>query len=703
MVRIFIDSANSYTGKALVEELSALGDLSVTLDPTQPSLEVEGLTVIDAEDSIAMSQALLEHDVLVFDLHSTPYKRLENSAKFLKAQELQSTKVFICISSVMVWGATKPKVGLAEGEEAEQPEDDQEEEGASNPLKGLQPYTDKDFSLRKAAGRFQQWKSLETLLISIGMSRPSLKLYVMAAGLMYGLGEQILNYHFQSAWLEDPMQLPYIGQGDNVVPTIHIIDLARACKFVAESKPEQRYIIAVDCTALPTQRNIVESISKGVGTGQVMSCENSAEDWGEYLSMHTYLTTSTVLLELPKSEEEEDEEQDEEGKVKVPFDWHCKLGIPGNISVLNQEFVETRGLVPVKVIVSGPPASGKTKFAKKLASFYNVPRISVKDVVREVKEAQTDLGTRVRDRLQELVDELQEAAEEDVVVNPQSVRIPDDLLAEAFRVRLQANQCRNRGYILDGWPRSYSDAKNLLKPKLTTTDAEDNEVEKEDLLTDILPQSLIVLEASDEFLTARVRDSSEAQLVNTHFNEVDMPVRLAKYRDNNHNARGLPSLEDFLTSHGIESCVLSCEESSVQFQFEAMKIFIERTGKPRNYMAFEDLAEQERQTRFAAEEMKRAAQLQFELEVEEALEHERKSKNLASVQIRLDEHWRRNRELLEQRAQPTRAYIAEEVLPTLTEGLLEACRKLPENPVMFLAEYLFANSHRVKKPNPSSL
>lgn len=37
-------------------------------------------------------------------------------------------------------------------------------------------------------------------------------------------------------------------------------------------------------------------------------------------------------------------------------------------------------------------------------------------------------------------------------------RIPDDLINEAVRWRLNQNDCQNRGYILDGYPRSLQQA-----------------------------------------------------------------------------------------------------------------------------------------------------------------------------------------------------------------------------------------------------
>ena len=46
-------------------------------------------------------------------------------------------------------------------------------------------------------------------------------------------------------------------------------------------------------------------------------------------------------------------------------------------------------------------------------------------------------------------------------------------------------------------------------------------------------------------------------------------------------------------------------------------------------------------------------------------------------------------ELLEARSLPLRRYLMKNVIPSLTEGLLETCKVMPEDPVDYLAEYLF--------------
>jgi len=68
----------------------------------------------------------------------------------------------------------------------------------------------------------------------------------------------------------------------------------------------------------------------------------------------------------------------EAAEAAVKFPWHAEEGILGNIRKLNEEFNQFRGLNPVKLFVTGPPASGKTFYSEQLAKYYNIPRIHVK-------------------------------------------------------------------------------------------------------------------------------------------------------------------------------------------------------------------------------------------------------------------------------------------------------------------------------------
>ena len=81
----------------------------------------------------------------------------------------------------------------------------------------------------------------------MNFKRENVKTYVVAAGVLYGKGEAILNNHFKKAWLQDPLR-------DNLVPTVHVTDLARMVKKIYESKPERQYIFGIDNTKKPTQK-----------------------------------------------------------------------------------------------------------------------------------------------------------------------------------------------------------------------------------------------------------------------------------------------------------------------------------------------------------------------------------------------------------------------------------------------------------------
>lgn len=64
------------------------------------------------------------------------------------------------------------------------------------------------------------------------------------------------------------------------------------------------------------------------------------------------------------------------------------------------------------------------------------------------------------------------------------VRLPDDLMFEYLRKRLTENDCRNRGYILDGFPRTYRQAREIFLIKKKKFDKETGEeiIEEEEAL-----------------------------------------------------------------------------------------------------------------------------------------------------------------------------------------------------------------------------
>ena len=99
----------------------------------------------------------------------------------------------------------------------------------------------------------------------------------------------------------------------------------------------------------------------------------------------------------------------------------------------------------VKVVFLGPPGAGKGTQAVKIAEKYNVPHISTGDILRAAVKEGTELG--------KLAKEYMDKGE----------LVPDDVIIGIIRERLSQPDVRERGFILDGFPRTLPQAEALDK------------------------------------------------------------------------------------------------------------------------------------------------------------------------------------------------------------------------------------------------
>ena len=247
--------------------------------------------------------------------------------------------------------------------------------------------------MRQSSQDYASVREAEELVLNF--RRENVKTYVIAAGVLYGKGEAILNDHFKKAWLQEPPRLPVVGSGSNLVPTIHVTDLARMVKKIYESKPERQYIFGIDNTKNPTQKQLVQAISNGIGTGLVQEADiplNFAKvhpnktplqldlDWRKFLLLNIKARPSSLFVA-----DEAPEEEGGEPAGENDFPWHCKAGISANIQLVKEEFCKERGLKPFKISLTGKPCTGKSHFSKQLAQHYNVPHIYFEEVLKDIE------------------------------------------------------------------------------------------------------------------------------------------------------------------------------------------------------------------------------------------------------------------------------------------------------------------------------
>jgi len=99
-------------------------------------------------------------------------------------------------------------------------------------------------------------------------------------------------------------------------------------------------------------------------------------------------------------------------------------------------------MMPVKIILLGPPGAGKGTQAKSISNKYSIPHISTGDIFRKNISENTPLGIEAKSYMD----------------NGQLV--PDEVTINMVKDRLQQEDCK-QGYLLDGFPRTVSQAEAL--------------------------------------------------------------------------------------------------------------------------------------------------------------------------------------------------------------------------------------------------
>ncbi len=98
----------------------------------------------------------------------------------------------------------------------------------------------------------------------------------------------------------------------------------------------------------------------------------------------------------------------------------------------------------MKIIMLGAPGAGKGTQAKMLADKYAIPHISTGDIFRANIKNGTELGNKAKTYMD------------------QGLLVPDELVVDLVVDRVKQDDCQ-KGYILDGFPRTIPQAESLDK------------------------------------------------------------------------------------------------------------------------------------------------------------------------------------------------------------------------------------------------
>ena len=196
------------------------------------------------------------------------------------------------------------------------------------------------------------------------------------------------------------------------------------------------------------------------------------------------------------------------------------------------------------------------------------------------------------------------------------------IITEAVRWRLNRNDCQNRGYVLDGITKTFALSKEVFvitpPPPPKVFDGEGNEVIDEEakplvptLQKNIYPKSVICLNATDQFIRRRSKEllknkqqgsekwepSKLAEKLHT-WNETN---HLGLFNCSTHGSNTVYPTYKFFQDNETELFELGVNGSAYEI-FESMRIYVERFGRPYNYLKSVGKLNAEREDHLLTEE-----------------------------------------------------------------------------------------------------
>jgi len=502
MPKYLLTDSASYLGKVLHTYL------------TRPDSENELVEVANWDDEEEVQSKILQAEVVVLDLVRSPIESQTVLANIMpeKLEEEQTLKI-IGISSVMTWNKTNTKANA-------------------------KPVKEADFKGRKTSTKYKGLKMLETSVLNAG--KDAVKTFVLAPGILYGNGEEEFANLFKDGWLcENPAGLPVLGEGSNIIPTMHVNDVAVALDALVAKPPEENQYVVVSDNTNSTQRQIVETISKGIGLG--LTTQMDPADDKVLLGNNN---SEVVLLNLSF---------DPEGswQAGAGLELTCAGGLAAEFQRVRSEFVTNRGLKPVRALVLGGPGAGKTMFAKKLADKFYLPYVSVGDVIEETCQQEGEFAESVKAAVAEM--NAAKAKAKKPAAKPKKgakgsykpddrPRLPTEMVAKMMKNKLLSAACSNKGFILDGFPRSLEEAQKLFKAEGEAGEEEAPEEADEEVPEgeeappkaikvdeSVFPSFVVSLDCTEDCARQRFKDLPEDQIVADHNDEDGFDRRWARF------------------------------------------------------------------------------------------------------------------------------------------------------------------------------
>jgi len=114
-------------------------------------------------------------------------------------------------------------------------------------------------------------------------------------------------------------------------------------------------------------------------------------------------------------------------------------------TVPSSKLAAANGASGLRIVLLGPPASGKGKQADLILQHFKLAHISPGVVLREASQADTTLGSEIKAAIK------------------QRTTVPDHLTVQVLKNKITSPEIVKSGFLLDGYPRTVEQAKLLIE------------------------------------------------------------------------------------------------------------------------------------------------------------------------------------------------------------------------------------------------
>uniref|UniRef100_A0A1B6GYM4 Uncharacterized protein n=1 Tax=Cuerna arida TaxID=1464854 RepID=A0A1B6GYM4_9HEMI len=608
------------------------------------------------------------------------------------------------------------------------------------------PFSEKDYRKRTPHPNYQMHYELEEQVIRV-KAGGEIDAIILTCGIPYGHEESVFSYFFETA-VNCNMEVPvYYGSSQNFFPVIHVENIGEIVREVIKKsdKITLPFLFAKDPISF-YKKDVIKAITRGFGAECYKIMPEEFSFLEDAITQDIYdQTMANIYMEscCPLFQEED-------------IKWKYINGFVEDMKYIVKEFIDAKNLKPLNIVVFGSSLKDMQNLPQRLSQYYHClylnPDFAVQDYVsgmlekitkfEEQKHTENTTQQRVSLKSEEnhvnvpnLKIEVTEEHCEDYnfensleFFRKLNIKHIEDIskltkmqMVSILHERMKSRMCLIHGYVLDDFPKSLAEAQSLFSIDDRYTFQNDDFSEHPHL-----PDYVVYLNQVEEgfpelavtgddayqyskeepsFMpddTMKVLPQENMQTVNKTKIENTMENRMDG-KNNEVNAPEAAVIDFFLEKN--KNCKLikldingfdnpdrafnEVIESIIQIGAVDTRTQ-EMTDNGRSCQEANILQGDEQNSNAKVECQAETVMENVETETITNTQEGRSSKlkNAEEMKIAIN-------------SCPYISYLISYVYPTLTNALLAVTEQRPEDPLDFLAEYLFKNNPDGKMMDPT--